>query len=231
MLLSRGGPLTFPDPRQSDAEGLVAIGGDLSVERLLLAYSQGIFPWYDAGLPPLWWSPDPRAVMDREGLRISRSMRRMLRHTGFRLSFDTAFRRVMVECGSRREGGTWILPEMVTAYTRLHEHGHAHSVEVWDGGELVGGLYGVQVGGLFAAESMFHRRTNTSKLALISSVLELGERGIELFDVQFLTEHLESLGAHLVSRDEYLSRLAAARGRRVDLAGMELGAAAALLEQ
>lgn len=217
MLIARGSPPAFPDPRQADSEGLVAIGGDLSAERLLLAYDSGIFPWYDRGLPPLWWSPDPRAVLERKRLHVSRSMRRLIRHPGYRLTFNRDFRRVMVECGRHRDGGTWILPEMVTAYVRLHDLGDAHSFEVWEDGELVGGLYGVQRGGLFAAESMFHRRTNASKLALIASVIALFDAGVVLYDVQFLTPHLESMGATLISRTEYLARLERARGLTVEL--------------
>jgi len=217
LLLPPGGPLIFPDPRAADTEGLVAVGGDLSVERLLLAYEKGIFPWYDTGLPPLWWSPDPRALLDTASLRISRSMRRVLRNGGFRLTLNTAFERVMRSCGLEREGGTWILPEMVDAYTRLHRLGHAHSFEVWYGDELSGGLYGVQRGGLFAAESMFHRRANASKVALIASVISAFRGGIELYDVQFSTPHLASMGAYTLARDGYLRRLARATRVAVEL--------------
>ncbi len=213
--------VAFPDPRHADDEGLVAIGGDLSVERLLLAYESGIFPWYDAGLPPLWWSPDPRAVIDNQSLHISRSMRRALRED-FELRLDTAFRSVMTECAQNRNGGTWILPEMVEAYVELFQRGHAHSVEVWTGGELVGGLYGVQCGGLFAAESMFHRRTNASKIALVAAVRNFFAAGIELFDVQFLTPHLDSLGAYELPRTEYLQRVARARRSQVSLGHLAL---------
>jgi len=205
-----GGPLIFPDPELSNAEGLIAVGGDLSPERLLLAYERGIFPWYSEGLPPLWWSPDPRAVIDPLTLHVSKRLARELRQQRFRVTLNRAFERVMIECGEEREGGTWILPEMVTAYTRLHELGHAHSVEVWRGERLVGGLYGVQRGALFAAESMFHRETSASKVALVTAVRRLFAAGITLFDVQFVTPHLESLGAYTVSRAEYLRRAAAA---------------------
>ena len=218
-VLAPGGPIAFPDPNDADDDGLVAIGGDLSPERLLRAYDSGIFPWYDAGLPPLWWSPNPRAVIDADSLHVSRSMRRAIRGE-YELRFDSAFRAVMLECATRRDEGTWILPEMVDAYVRLFELGTAHSVEVWADGELVGGLYGVQRGALFAAESMFHRRTNASKLALIAAVRHFFALGVELFDVQFLTAHLASMGAYELPREEYLERVARARAVRVDLSNL-----------
>jgi leucyl/phenylalanyl-tRNA--protein transferase len=220
-VLAPGGPIAFPDPNDADDDGLVAIGGDLSPQRLLLAYESGIFPWYDAGLPPLWWSPNPRAVIDPRSLHVSRSMRRAMRGE-YELRFDTAFRTVMLECAERRHEGTWILPEMVEAYVRLFELGRAHSVEVWMRGQLVGGLYGVQCGGLFAAESMFHRRTNASKLALIAAVRKFFALGVELFDVQFMTSHLASMGVHEVPRAHYLERLAHARSVRVDLTNLSM---------
>jgi len=210
LFLAPGAPLAFPDPASSDDEGLLAIGGDLSPERLLFAYEHGIFPWYDEGLPPMWWCPNPRAVMDLEHLHVSRSLRRVLRAKRFEVSYDRAFHEVMLECGRERESGTWILPEMVDAYTTLHELGHAHSVEVWLGGALVGGLYGVRRGALFAAESMFHRATDASKVALVSALEHFFAAGITLFDVQFLTPHLASLGAYEIPRSEYLARAAEA---------------------
>ena len=222
LLIAPGGPIEFPDPQAADDEGLLAVGGDLSVARVLAAYDRGIFPWYDEGLPPLWWSPDPRAVMDPEHLHVSRSLARVIRQRRFEVSFDRAFGRVMRECGRERAGGTWILPEMLAAYEELHRLGHAHSFEVWIEGELVGGLYGVHRGGLFAAESMFHRVTNASKIALVASIRSLFHAGITLYDVQFVTSHLASLGAHELSRSTYLARLAAARQHEVDLSGLEL---------
>jgi leucyl/phenylalanyl-tRNA---protein transferase len=209
-IIAPRGPLTFPEPERADAEGLLAVGGDLSPERLLLAYERGIFPWYSEGLPPLWWSPDPRAVIDDRSLHVSRSLARELRRKKFRVTFDRAFRAVMQECARERDGGTWILPEMVDAYVRLHELGHAHSFEAWHGDRLVGGLYGVRRGGLFAAESMFHRETSGSKFALVGAVRGLFAAGALLFDVQFETAHLASLGATTISRREYLGRLATA---------------------
>ena len=216
-LLLPGGAPRFPDPTEADEEGLVAIGGDLCVERLLLAYESGIFPWYDQGLPPLWWSPDPRGVIELQGLHVSRSLRRELRKAKFEVTFDASFERVMRECARLRDGGTWILPEMIDAYTRLHALGHAHSFEVWQGNELVGGLYGVQRGALFAAESMFHRTTNASKVAFVRSVQCLFACGIELYDVQFWTEHLGSLGVSEIPRREYLARVQRAARKPVSL--------------
>jgi leucyl/phenylalanyl-tRNA--protein transferase len=209
--------MTFPDPEASDAEGLLAVGGDLEPERLLLAYESGIFPWYAEGLPPMWWSPDPRAVLDEQSLHVSKSLGRELRRGHFRVTVNQAFERVMRECGSEREGGTWILPEMLRAYARLHERGHALSFEVWRDERLAGGLYGVQRGGLFAAESMFHRETNASKVALVAAVRTLFAAGIELFDVQFLTPHLASLGVYEIPRTEYLVRARRATARPVAL--------------
>ena len=204
MFLPPGAPLGFPDPSTSDDEGLLAIGGDLSPERLLFAYQHGIFPWYDEGLPPMWWSPNPRTVMDPAHLHVSRSMQRVLRSGRFQVTVDRAFRQVMLECGRERESGTWILPEMVDAYVELHTRGHAHSVEVWHEEQLVGGLYGVRSGALFAAESMFHRERDASKVALISAIRHFFDAGVMLFDVQFLTPHLESLGAYEIPRTRYL---------------------------
>lgn len=220
QILLPGRAPAFPDPNACDARGLVAAGGELSPDWLLSAYAHGIFPWYDEGLPILWWSPDPRTLIDPSSLHVSRSMRRFIRTTSFSLSFNRCFTRVMAEAARERDGGTWILPEMVDAYTRLHALGHAHSVEVWDRGELVGGLYGVQCGALFAAESMFHRATNASKLALIASVESLFDAGIRLFDVQFTTPHLSSLGAFEIPRREYLKRAHDAVQYRVDLSGL-----------
>jgi leucyl/phenylalanyl-tRNA--protein transferase len=217
-----GAPPVFPDPREADEEGLVAIGGDLTPERILAAYDVGIFPWFDEGLPPLWWSPHPRAVIELSELHVSRSMRRELHKARFQLSFDRAFTDVMRLCAERDDAGTWIFPEMIEAYSRLYELGHAHSFEVWHEEHLVGGLYGVHRGGLFAAESMFHLVTNASKVALIASVRSLCASGIELYDVQFLTPHLASLGAREIPRSEYLARLDALRDKPVTLRGLQL---------
>ncbi|MFO7178330.1 MAG: leucyl/phenylalanyl-tRNA--protein transferase [Pseudomonadota bacterium] len=221
VVLSPRGLPEFPDPNRADDRGLVAVGGSLAPEWLLTAYAHGIFPWYDQGLPPLWWSPNPRAVLELSTLHVSRSMRRVLAKQRFSVTYDRAFEDVMRACGEEREEGTWILPEMLRAYVRLHELGHAHSFEVWNGDRLVGGLYGVHLGGLFAAESMFHRETNASKVALIVAVRTVFAAGIRLFDVQFLTPHLASLGAHTIPRAEYLRRLASARNAAVSLTALE----------
>jgi leucyl/phenylalanyl-tRNA--protein transferase len=218
--LGPGSPLSFPDPNESDDEGLLAVGGDLSPARLLFAYESGVFPWYSAGVPPLWWSPNPRALMTRDRLHVSRSLRRTLTRGAFEVTFDRAFASVIHACAANREGGTWILPEMMLAYTQLHQLGHAHSFEVWHEGRLAGGLYGVRRGALFAAESMFHSVTNASKVALAVCVDTLFRAGIELFDVQFVTEHLATLGAFEVSRSEYLAQVARVAPREVPVSGI-----------
>ncbi len=209
----------FPDPQTALPEGLLAVGGDLSLERLLLAYDSGVFPWYSEYEIPLWWSPDPRAVLDEP--HVSRSLQRSLRQADYRVSWNRAFARVVEECSLERLDGTWILPEIKTAYQDLHEAGHAHSLEIWDAeGTLIGGIYGVQRGALFAAESKFHRRRDASKIALMTCQKGLREAGIELFDVQIMNPHLRSLGVTEIPRGEYLERLARARVRDVDLAGL-----------
>jgi leucyl/phenylalanyl-tRNA--protein transferase len=207
----------FPDPEDYDDEGLVAVGGDLTPARLIEAYGSGLFPWYDEGYVPMWWSPNPRANFDPEHLHVSRSLAKTLRRSEFRLTWNTCFERVMRTCGEQRDGGTWIIPEMIAAYTELHRMGHAHSLEVWVDNELVGGTYGVQVGGLFAAESKFRRRTDMSKVAVVALVRSLFRKGIRLLDVQLPTEHLASLGMQECSRRDYLQRLAVARDLIIDL--------------
>jgi leucyl/phenylalanyl-tRNA--protein transferase len=222
MLLRPGSAPRFPDPARASREGLLAVGGDLSPARLLHAYDRGIFPWYGPGLPILWWSPDPRAILPRDRLHVPRSLARRIRHRGFELSWNRAFQEVIAACGEDREEGTWLIPEMTGAYTELHRLGHAHSLEVWQDGKLQGGLYGVQRGGLFAAESMFHRATDLSKVALVAAVQSLHAAGIELFEVQFVTPHLQRFGAVAIRRQEYLRRLQQARGRSVDLSHLAL---------
>lgn len=221
VLLSPSAPPVFPDPRRGDDEGLVAIGGDLSRERLLAAYAAGIFPWYSEGFPVLWWCPNPRAVLPAEELHVSRSLARRLRRRDYVLTWNLAFADVIAACGEQRKGGTWIVPEMRMAYQRLHHAGHAHSLEVWQDNRLVGGLYGVQVGALFAAESMFHRVTDASKIAVVAASRSLRAAGIEVFDVQFATPHLRSLGVKEISRDDYLDRVHRARARHVNLTHLE----------
>lgn len=198
-------PLLIPE--LADAEGLVAVGGDLSPARLLLAYRRGVFPWYGEYLPVMWWSPDPRAVFELDGLRLTRRLRRTLRSGRFAVTVNRDFAGVIRGCADRPGEGTWITPEMIEAYEALHRLGHAHSVEVWHQGELAGGLYGVAVGGLFAGESMFHRVRDASKVALAFAVERLRRRAFRLFDIQFLTEHTARLGAVEIPRREYLARL------------------------
>jgi leucyl/phenylalanyl-tRNA--protein transferase len=212
----------FPDPRRGDDEGLVAIGGDRSSARLRAAYAAGIFPWYNEGFPVLWWSPNPRAILPAEDLHVSRSMARRLAKRDYAVTWNLAFAEVIAACGEGRKGGTWIVPEMRLAYQRLHHDGHAHSVEVWQANRLVGGLYGVQCGALFAAESMFHRVTDASKIAVIAASRSLSRAGIEVFDVQFATPHLRTLGVKEISRDDYLARAARASRLRVDLSRLQL---------
>jgi leucyl/phenylalanyl-tRNA--protein transferase len=219
-----GGPLRFPAASSADEDGLVAVGGDLTPDRLLLAYDCGLFPWYDVGLPPLWWSPDPRTVVLPETLHVSRRLARTLRGGAFAFSWDRAFAEVMRGCAEERDGGTWILPEMRSAYGELHRLGHAHSVEVWDGDALVGGLYGVHRGGLFAAESMFHRATDASKAALVAGARSLFRAGIEVIDVQMTTPHLVRMGAVEWPRAKYLRRVAELRKKPVALVGLDVRA-------
>ncbi len=198
----------FPNPATldySEQEGLVAIGGDLSPERLLSAYSSGIFPWT---IDPLtWWSPNPRAIFDWNSFHVPRSLRRRLNQEVFSVTFDRDFPSVIEHCASGREEGTWISPEFIQAYTRLHQEGYAHSIEAWQEDRLVGGLYGVSVGGLFAGESMFHLETDASKVVLYHLHSRLREAGFGLFDIQMLTPVTSQLGAQEISREEYLRRL------------------------
>ncbi|PWU18137.1 MAG: leucyl/phenylalanyl-tRNA--protein transferase [Verrucomicrobia bacterium] len=202
--------LRFPDPRLADAEGLVAVGGDLSVPRLLLAYRSGIFPWTTG--PVTWWSPDPRAIFELEGLHVSRSLARVLRKNPFQITTDHCFQKVMERCAAPGPGRrtTWISEEFVEAYTELHRLGHAHSLECWQGERLVGGVYGVALGGFFAGESMFHTVSDASKVALFYLVELLRRQRFALFDIQVLTPITTQLGGVNISREEYLERLAAA---------------------
>lgn len=200
----------FPDPRMAEPTGLLAVGGDLSPKRLLSAYARGVFPWPVEGLPLTWFSPDPRMVMEVDGARVSRSLRKRLRRQEFRLTMDTVFDEVIDACSSvPRSGelGTWITDEIRDAYAALHEIGYAHSVEVWKDDELVGGLYGVSLGDVFCGESMFHRATDASKVAFVSLAEQLTRWNFSLIDCQLHTPHLESLGAYTVPRSEFLARL------------------------
>jgi leucyl/phenylalanyl-tRNA--protein transferase len=212
--------LAFPDPRLATAEGLLAVGGDLAPQRLLLAYSLGIFPWFGPGEPPLWWSPDPRCVILPARVHVSRRLARSLRQGRFIVTCNRAFDQVIAACAEPRPGeagGTWLVPEMQEAYRQLHRLGYAHSVEVWSGESLAGGLYGVAVGRFFFGESMFHRLTDASKVALIKLCRHLADRDFELFDCQVSNPHLLRMGATLMPRAAFLERLfqtgAGLRGR------------------
>jgi leucyl/phenylalanyl-tRNA--protein transferase len=206
--------LRFPSVDLASPDGLLAVGGDLRPERLLEAYRHGIFPWYDDNQPILWWSPDPRTVLFPHKLHISRSLKRSLRPGLFSVTLDRCFRDVMQQCAGPRaqypEGGTWITAEMLEAYTRLHELGYAHSVESWQEGELVGGLYGVAIGGAFFAESMFTRVPDASKVALVSLVRQLHAWEFRIIDCQQASPHVMRFGAEEIPRLEFLDHLAAA---------------------
>ncbi len=193
-----------------DPNGLLAMGGDLSLERLLDAYRHGIYPWFNPGEPILWWSPDPRMVLVPREIRVTRSLAKRIRNGGFEVRLDTVFSQVMQACAAPRDGalGTWISPDMEVAYTRLHQAGYAHSIETWHQGQLVGGLYGVAIGRMFYGESMFSRMADASKVALVRLARQLQQWQFGLIDCQMETEHLASLGAHTVSRSEFTAQLA-----------------------
>ncbi|MCP4285373.1 MAG: leucyl/phenylalanyl-tRNA--protein transferase [Gammaproteobacteria bacterium] len=216
-LLDDTAPTThFPDVENAEREpdGLLAVGGDLSLERLINAYGQGIFPWYSPGQPILWWSPNPRLVLYPEHIHVSRSLNKILRKGLFSTSMDQAFGQVMRACAAPRtdDSGTWLAEDMIEAYQRLHHHHLAHSVEVWSDGELVGGLYGVAIGRVFFGESMFSRCANASKVALVHLARTLDEWGYRLIDCQVRTEHLVSLGAQEITRREFTHLLETWRG-------------------
>jgi len=199
--------LVFPPPGLAEEDGLLAVGGDLSVNRLLLGYSMGIFPWYSEGSAILWWSPDPRLVLFPKELRVSRSLSQTIRKGRFRVTFDTAFDQVIVNCADlprRHERGTWITEDMREAYCCLHAAGYAHSVESWYEDELAGGLYGVALGGIFFGESMFTRRRDASKIALVKLVAQLVAWNFRLIDCQITTRHLVSLGAKEMPRSTFV---------------------------
>jgi leucyl/phenylalanyl-tRNA--protein transferase len=211
----------FPDPRKADADGLLATGGDLEPPTLLAAYRQGVFPWPIDGIDLVWWSPDPRAVLPPQGLHVSRSLARTLRRGRFRITIDAAFDEVLAGCAEPRgeDDDTWITPAIRKAYVQLHRLGWAHSVEVWADGALAGGLYGVSIGALFAAESMFHRAKDASKVALVALAQHARAVGVQLVDVQMPTPHLTSMGAVTMTRDDYLRALARAIACSVDFTG------------
>jgi len=198
---------SFPDVKNalSEPDGLLAAGGDLSSERLLSAYSRGIFPWYEEGQPILWWSPDPRCVLWPAELHISRRLRQQLRNCSAELTFNQAFGDVVRLCARKRRSqqGTWITPDMMRAYEALHDDGWAHSVEIWDDGDLVGGLYGICIGKVFFGESMFSKKANTSKMAMLGLTSHMLSSGLELIDCQVVSRHLVALGAKLMPRADF----------------------------
>jgi leucyl/phenylalanyl-tRNA--protein transferase len=204
-------------PEWADVYGLVAVGGDLTPERLLRAYRHGIFPWFGPDEPICWWSPDPRAIFEFDRFRVSRRLLRTCRGGRFKVTCNRDFAGVIAGCATagERAHNTWLTPKMIEAYTRLHELGHAHSVEVWCDGQLAGGTYGVTVGGLYAGESMFYRVRDASKVALVHLMGHLRARGYSLFDIQQRTAHTARLGATEISRQDYLARLADAVPRPV----------------
>ena len=210
-MTTRTEPYQFPPVEEATVDGLLAIGGDLSSERLLAAYRKGIFPWYNPGQPILWWSPDPRTVLYPSQLHISRSLRKTLRHRHFHITTDKAFDRVITECAaSRRDGtvsGTWITTDMRTAYLNLYRLGYAHSVETWQHNRLVGGLYGVAIGDIFFGESMFSVTRDASKVALAGLVSQLLQLEFRLIDCQLPSSHLFSLGAQSIPRMEFVEEL------------------------
>jgi leucyl/phenylalanyl-tRNA--protein transferase len=206
MRWAKHSPPHFLNPELADAMGLVGVGGDLRPEWLLEAYQRGIFPWYDEASPILWWSPDPRAILELDSLHVPRRLQRTIRSKHFTVTINRAFGEVICGCADRPEG-TWLSQDMMAAYQALHRLGHAHSVEAWTGGKLAGGIYGVAIRGLFAGESMFTRRRDGSKVALVHLVQHLRERGYQLFDIQMCTAHTARLGAIEIPRTEYLARL------------------------
>ena len=202
--------LFFPPVAMADETGLLAIGGDLNTERLLLAYRSGIFPWYNEDEPICWWSPDPRFVLFPGELKVSSSMKTVLQNGKYRFSVNRAFAQVIQNCKTvSRAGqdGTWISPAMQKAYTTLHELGYAHSAETWQDGELVGGLYGIRLGNVFFGESMFSGKPNASKFAFINYVRQLQKENVKLIDCQLHTNHLESLGARMIPRQQFIDML------------------------
>jgi len=212
--------IQFPDPRTASPEGIVAIGGDLHPDSVMAAYRQGIFPWPVERLPLLWFSPPERGVLELRELHLPRSLESARRRGPFHFTIDHAFSAVIRGCaGTPRPGqhGTWITPAVITAYTKLHRLGIAHSVEAWLGEDLAGGLYGVDVDGAFAAESMFYRTPNASKLALLHLIDHLTGCGLDWIDIQTLTPHMQRLGAKAIAREDFLAKLAATRRRGLAL--------------
>lgn len=202
--------ISFPPVYKANENGLLAIGGDLSTERLLLAYKSGIFPWYNEDEPILWWSPDPRFILYPEKLKVSKSMKTVLQNGRFTFTINKAFESVIKNCKAitrKDQEGTWIQAEVQKAYIELHNLGHAHSAECWHNGELVGGLYGIRIGNAFFGESMFSKASNASKFAFINYITQLKKENVQLIDCQIYTEHLESLGAEMITRGKFIELL------------------------
>jgi len=201
--------LWFPKPDEALQDGLLAIGGDLSAERLILAYKNGIFPWYD-GEMPLWWHPNPRFILLPQELKISKSMKQILKKNTFQFTINQAFEKVISNCQTierKDQDGTWINKDVIEAYTQLHKLGYAHSAETWYNNQLVGGLYGIRLGKVFFGESMFAQQSNASKFAFINYVAQLQKEDVQLIDCQVYTEHLESLGAKMIMREQFIQLL------------------------
>ncbi|MBP7821854.1 MAG: leucyl/phenylalanyl-tRNA--protein transferase [Saprospiraceae bacterium] len=213
--------ITFPNPESTDKEGLLAVGGDLSPKRLLMAYKMGIFPWYNPEEPILWWCPDPRLVLFPSELKVAKSMRTYFNQKKMSITLDHDFEHVMRNCKDHvrksQEGSTWITEEIIDAYKKLHEMGYAHSVEVWQHGEIVAGIYGITIGKCFFGESMYSKVSNASKFGMISLTRLLGQRGFHFIDCQVYTSHLASLGARNIRRSEFLDILKRNEREKTDI--------------
>jgi leucyl/phenylalanyl-tRNA--protein transferase len=203
-------PTYWISPELADSDGLVGVGGDLLPDTLLAAYRAGVFPWYGEDDPILWFSPDPRGILPLDAVHVPRRLKRTIQRGTRTCSINRCFRDVMAACGENRDEGTWVTPDMLDAYCELHRLGYAHSVEIWNGESLVGGVYGFAHGGFFAAESMFHRETDASKIALVTLCDRLRDRGFTLLDIQIVSPHTARFGAVAIPRAEYLNRLHAA---------------------
>jgi leucyl/phenylalanyl-tRNA--protein transferase len=211
--------IVFPPPHLASEEGLLAIGGDLSQERLLLAYRMGIFPWYSKNEPILWWSPDPRLVLYPREIHVSKTLKKVIKKGVFQITMDTAFERVIQACAhvhEKDDGGTWIVDDMIEAYSRLHQSGYAHSVEAWHGERLAGGLYGISLGRSFFGESMFSQLSSASSVALVRLAEYLDEKSFDLIDCQVITPHLKRFGAKEIPRDRFLEQLSESYGRIIE---------------
>jgi leucyl/phenylalanyl-tRNA--protein transferase len=211
--------IEFPPAYLARSDGLLCVGGDLSLERLLLAYQNGIFPWFSDNEPLLWWSPDPRMVLFPESIKISRSLKKKIKRTPFKITMDNAFEQTIVSCAQPRRDkieGTWLVEEMIDAYIQLHKHGYAHSIETWHGNALVGGLYGITLGGSFFGESMFSHENDASKMALAALATLLRTEGFDMIDCQVTTHHLLNMGAIELSRNKFLKTLAPSIARKMN---------------